>query len=101
MKLGSLFSGSGTCELAAVLCGIEPVWASEIERFPVQVTTKRFPNMKHLGDITKINGGDIAPVHIIAFGSPCQSFSAAGPSKRPEVSSGVASRVGPSGVPIR
>jgi len=51
LKLGSLFSGSGTCELAAVLCGINPVWASEIEKFPVQVTSKRFPNMKHLGDI--------------------------------------------------
>lgn len=54
MTLGSLFDGSGTCPLAATLCGITPVWASEIEPFPVAVTTKRFPNMKHLGDLTKI-----------------------------------------------
>jgi len=71
LKLGSLFSGSGTCELAAVLCGIEPVFASEIEKFPIQVTSKRFPNMKHLGDITQINGAEIEPVDIITFGSPC------------------------------
>ena len=49
LKLGSLFSGSGTCELAAVLCGINPVWASEIENFPIQVTTKRFPHVQQNG----------------------------------------------------
>jgi len=78
LKLGSLFSGSGTCELAAVLCGINPVWASEIENFPIQVTTKRFPGMKHLGDIRKINGANIEPVDIITGGTPCQDMSVAG-----------------------
>ena len=56
LKLGSLFDGSGTAPLAATMCGIEPVWASEIEKYPIAVTTARFPNMKHLGDITKIDG---------------------------------------------
>ena len=78
MTLGSLFDGSGTCPLAATLCGIIPVWASEIEPFPVAVTTKRFPNMKHLGDLTKINGAEVEPVDIITFGSPCQDLSIAG-----------------------
>lgn len=77
-KLGSLFDGSGTCPLAATMLGIEPVWASEIEKYPVAVTTKNFPNMKHLGDITKINGAEIEPVDIITFGSPCQDLSIAG-----------------------
>lgn len=78
MTLGSLFDGSGTCPLAATICGITPVWASEIEPFPVAVTTKRFPNMKHLGDLTKINGAEVEPVDIITFGSPCQDLSIAG-----------------------
>lgn len=78
MKLGSLFDGSGTCPLAATLCGIEPVWASEIEPYPVKVTKKNFPQMKHLGDITQIKGDEIEPVDIIAFGSPCQDLSVAG-----------------------
>lgn len=69
--LGSLFDGAGTVPFAAQLCGAEPIWASEIEKFPIEVTTKRFPNMKHLGDITKLNGAEIPPVDIIAFGSPC------------------------------
>ena len=71
MKLGSLFSGSGGFELAGTFYGIEPVWASEIEPFPILVTTKRFPNMKHLGDISKLKGGELGAVDIITFGSPC------------------------------
>ena len=78
MKLGSLFDGAGTCPLAGILNGFEPVWASEIEPFPIAVTSKRFPNMKHLGDITKINGAAIEPVDLITFGSPCQDLSVAG-----------------------
>ncbi len=78
LTLGSLFDGSGGFPLAAEMCGITPVWASEIDPFCVQVTSKRFPNMKHLGDITKINGGSIPPVNIITFGSPCQDLSVAG-----------------------
>lgn len=78
MTLGSLFDGSGTCPLAATMLGITPVWASEIEPYPVRVTTARFPEMKHLGDITKLNGAEIPPVDIITFGSPCQDLSVAG-----------------------
>lgn len=81
MTLGSLFDGSGTCPLAATLCGITPVWASEIEPYPIRVTKKNFPEMRHLGDITKINGAEIEPVDIVTFGSPCQGLSAAGAQK--------------------
>lgn len=78
MTLGSLFDGSGTCPLAATLCGITPVWASEIEPYPIRVTRKNFPEMYHLGGITQINGAEIEPVDIITFGSPCQDLSLAG-----------------------
>lgn len=78
MTLGSLFDGSGTCPLSAAMCGITPVWASEIEPYPIRVTRKNFPEMYHLGDITQINGAEIEPVDIITFGSPCQNLSLAG-----------------------
>lgn len=77
-KLGSLFDGSGGFPLAGSLCGIEPVWASEVEPYPIAVTRSRFPKMKHLGDISKINGAEVEPVDIITFGSPCQDLSVAG-----------------------
>ena len=81
MTLGSLFDGSGTCPLAAEMCGITPVWASEIEPYPIRVTKKNFPGMRHLGDITQINGAEIEPVDIVTFGSPCQDLSVAGAQK--------------------
>ena len=76
--LGSLFDGIGGFPLAAVRNGIEPVWASEIEAFPIEVTRKRFPSMLHVGDITKLNGAELPPVDIITGGSPCQDLSVAG-----------------------
>lgn len=78
LTLGSLFDGSGGFPLGGLISGITPLWASEVEPFPIRVTTKRLPQMEHLGDISKINGGDIEPVDIISFGSPCQDMSVAG-----------------------
>lgn len=77
-SIGSLFDGSGGFPLAGTLCGLEPRWASEVEPYPIAVTRSRFPRMKHLGDISKINGAEIEPVDIITFGSPCQDLSVAG-----------------------
>ena len=76
--MGSLFDGIGGFPLAAVRNGIRPVWASEIEAFPIAVTKLRFPNMVHVGDITRLNGAELPPVNIICGGSPCQDLSVAG-----------------------
>ena len=78
LTLGSLFDGSGGFPLGGLLAGIEPVWASEIEPFPIRVTTKRLPFMKHYGNVSEMDGGKIEPVDIITFGSPCQDMSVAG-----------------------
>ena len=78
ITMGSLFDGIGGFPLAAVHCGMIPLWASEIETFPIEVTKQRFPNMVHVGDITKLNGGTLPPVDIICGGSPCQDLSVAG-----------------------
>ena len=78
LTLGSLFDGSGTFPMMAMLSGIVPVWKSEIEPFPIAVTEKRLPFVKHLGDINSINGVEIEPVDIVTFGSPCTDLSVAG-----------------------
>lgn len=78
MTIGSLFDGAGTFPFAGTLSGLKPVWASEIEPFPLQVTKQRLPKMKHLGDVTKVDGKEISPVDVITFGSPCQDLSVAG-----------------------
>ena len=78
LTLGSLFDGSGGFPLGGLLAGITPIWASEIEPFPIRVTSKRIPTMNHLGDISRIRGDTIEPVSIITFGSPCTDMSVAG-----------------------
>ena len=81
LTMGSLFDGSGGFPLAGSINGIKPVWASEIEPYPIRVTKARFPEMKHLGSVLDIKGAEIEPVDIITFGSPCQDLSIAGKQK--------------------
>ena len=78
ITLGSLFDGIGVWQLAAVSNGITPIWSSEIEDYPMQVTLQHFPDTEQLGDITKVDGSKIKPVDIICAGSPCQDLSVAG-----------------------
>jgi len=78
LTLGSLFDGIGGFPYAASFFGIKPLWASEILPQAVSVTKLRFPDMEHLGDITKLDGAKLKPVDIASFGSPCQDLSTAG-----------------------
>lgn len=78
ITLGSLFDGIGGWQLAAVKNGVKPLWSSEIDPFPASVTKAHFPDTIQLGDVTKIDGAEIAPVDIICAGSPCQDLSIAG-----------------------
>lgn len=78
LTLGSLFDGSGGFPLAALICEIKPIWSSEVEPFPIRVTQKNLPEVRHLGDIKDIDGSEIESVDIISFGSPCQDLSIAG-----------------------
>ena len=78
LTLGSLFDGIGGFPLAGKYAGIRPVWASEIEPFPIRVTEKRLPEMKRYGDIHGLHGAKLEPVDVITFGSPCQDVSIAG-----------------------
>lgn len=78
LKLMSLFDGSGGFPLAGAIHGIVPVYAAEVEPYPIAVTRSRFPNMRHLGSVTEIKGAELEPVDVVTFGSPCQDLSVAG-----------------------
>ena len=77
LTLGSLFDGIGGFPLAGVRQGFTPVWASEIEPFPMKVTKIRFPDMLPVGDIMKLKGSELIPVDVVCGGSPCQDLSVA------------------------
>ena len=55
ITLGSLFDGIGVFPLAASRHGITPIWASEIVPDAISITKRHFPEMEHLGDITKLD----------------------------------------------
>ena len=78
ITLGSLFDGIGIFPLAARNVGIKTLWASEIDKNAISISKRHFPEVEHLGDITKLKAKDIKPVDIITFGSPCQNFSTIG-----------------------
>ena len=78
LTLGSLFDGIGGWLLAAEENNITPIWSSEIDDFPMAVSKYHFPEVKQLGDITKLQGATLPPVDIICAGSPCQDLSLAG-----------------------
>ncbi len=78
LTLGSLFDGIAGFPYAAERFGIKTLWTSEIEPAPSEISKRHFPDAVQLGDVTRINGGEIPPVDIISFGSPCQDMSVAG-----------------------
>lgn len=78
ITLGSLFDGISGFPEAGRRNDIKAIWASEIEPFPLKVSTIRFPDMEQKGDIAKLNGAELEPVDIITGGSPCQDLSIAG-----------------------
>jgi DNA (cytosine-5)-methyltransferase 1 len=82
ITLGSLFDGIGAAPYAASFFGIKTLWASEILPSAISITRRHFPDMVHVGDITKLNGAHLPPVDVIFFGSPCQDLSTAAGGKR-------------------
>ncbi len=57
---------------------VETYYASEIDKYAIQVTQANYPNTIQVGDVTKLNPKDFADVDLIMGGSPCQGFSFAG-----------------------
>ena len=78
LKHLDLFSGYGGFSIPASKYGIETINFSEIDKYATAVLKYRFPDIKNLGDITKIKGEDLPDVDIITGGSPCQDLSVAG-----------------------
>lgn len=82
MRVLSLFDGISAGQLALQRAGIDvdTYYASEIDKYAIQVTKKNFPNTIHLGDITKWQEWDIdwSSIDLVIGGSPCQGFSFAG-----------------------
>ncbi|MCK9417311.1 DNA cytosine methyltransferase [Candidatus Dojkabacteria bacterium] len=80
MNVLSLFDGMSCGQIALERAGIkyDNYFASEIDKYAIQVTQKNYPKTIQLGDVTKIKGSDLPQIDLLIGGSPCQGFSIAG-----------------------
>lgn len=77
MKVLSLFDGISCGRLALERAGIpvEKYYASEIDKYAIQIAQKNYPDTIQIGDVTKINWEDYSDIDILIGGSPCQDLS--------------------------
>ena len=80
MNVLSLFDGMSCGQLALQRLGIEvdTYYASEIDKYAIQVTQANFPKTIQVGDVCELKAEDYQDVDLILAGSPCQGFSFAG-----------------------
>ena len=83
MNVLSLFDGMSCGQIALDRLGIkvDNYFASEIDKYAIQVTKANYPNTKHLGSVVDVKGADLPKIDLLIGGSPCQSFSFAGKMK--------------------
>jgi DNA (cytosine-5)-methyltransferase 3A len=76
----SLFDGMSCGQIALDKLGIKVnnYFASEIDKYAMQVTKHNYPNTKHIGDVTQVKGTGLPKIDLLIGGSPCQGFSFAG-----------------------
>ena len=76
----SLFDGMSCGRIALDKLGIEVdnYFASEIDKYAIQVAKANYPNTIHIGDVTKVRAEDLPKIDLLIGGSPCQGFSFAG-----------------------
>ena len=80
MNVLSLFDGMSCGQIALNQLGfkIDNYFASEIDKDAMKIAKKNFPNMQHIGDVTKVKGSELPKIDLLIGGSPCQGFSFAG-----------------------
>jgi DNA (cytosine-5)-methyltransferase 3A len=83
MNVLSLFDGMSCGQQALERTGIKvnQYFASEIDKYAIQVTMANYPNTIQLGSVVDVDGYSLPKIDIIMGGSPCQSFSFAGKRK--------------------
>jgi DNA-cytosine methyltransferase len=76
----SLFDGISCGQIALERQGfeIENYYASEIDKYAMQITMANYPNTKQLGDVKKVTAEQLPKIDLLIGGSPCQGFSFAG-----------------------
>ena len=80
MNILSLFDGMSCGRLALDRLGIkvDKYYASEIDKYAIQVSSANYPDIIQIGDVCDVKGEDYPDIDLVLAGSPCQGFSFAG-----------------------
>jgi DNA-cytosine methyltransferase len=80
MNVLSLFDGCSGGQQALERAGIKynKYYASEIDKYAIQVTQHNYPDTIQLGNVVDVDVTKLEPIDLLIGGSPCQSFSFAG-----------------------
>lgn len=79
MKILSLFDGISCARVALERASIkvDKYYASEIDKYAIQIAQKNYPDTIQIGNITELKGNDFEDIDLIIGGSPCQDLSIA------------------------
>lgn len=79
MNVLSLFDGMSCGQIALSKLGLkyDNYFASEIDKYAMEITQKNFPYTQQLGCVTIINTKELPPINLLMGGSPCQDLSRA------------------------
>ena len=80
MNILSLFDGVSCGQIALERAGIKVnnYFASEIDKYAIQVAKHNYPTTKHIGDVTEVRAENLPKIDLLIGGSPCQGFSSSG-----------------------
>ena len=80
MRILSLFDGMSCGQIALNRLGLKDYtyYASEVDKYAIQITQKNFPNTIQVGDVTELKSSNFKNIDLLMAGSPCQGFSFAG-----------------------
>ena len=80
MNVLSLFDGMSCGRIALERAGIKVnnYFASEIDKYAIQIATKNYPDTNHIGSVVDVKASDLPKIDLLIGGSPCQGFSFAG-----------------------
>ena len=80
MNVLSLFDGMSCGMIALDRLGIkvDKYYASEIDKYAIEVSQNNYPEIIQVGDVCNIKAEDYQDIDLILAGSPCQGFSFAG-----------------------
>ena len=83
MNVLSLFDGMSCGQIALNRLGIkiDNYFASEIDKYAIEVTKANYPGTQHIGSVVNVDGYSLPKIDLLIGGSPCQSFSFAGKRK--------------------